>query len=90
MTHKPLIKQLLANDKASRWLFIVMLVVVGAVPVAIGLMIWPIWSRVGMFMMLYRLTYTVNEPFTRCPFSAIVTLPESAWKTCNRSPSRMT
>lgn len=33
MTHKPLLQQLLANDKASRWLFIVMLVLGIAVPV---------------------------------------------------------
>lgn len=33
MTHKPLIQKLLANDKASRWLFIVMLVLGVAIPV---------------------------------------------------------
>lgn len=33
MTHKPFIQQLLANDKASRWLFIVLLVLGIAVPV---------------------------------------------------------
>lgn len=33
MTHKPFIQQLLANDKASRWLFIVLLVLAIAVPV---------------------------------------------------------
>lgn len=33
MTHKPLLQQLLANDKASRWLFMVMLALGIAVPV---------------------------------------------------------